>query len=353
MTALRQGMLAAVLAVAMAAAGGSAKADAPGEDPPKVIAVRVDARPFAWRTEDSVATFRGYLVDLCIDATTRAGFHFELVPVTAADRELILSGDFLVQSGALAGERIDLLCDPTTITLDRLAALLRAEQYDATFSPIVFVANGSSVKRVARDDQAPCELGPQSSAHPACATVPLAHEGGDQGESGGAAATVEVVEPEGARCWPEAGDAYFMAAGVTGTTAQATVERAVRMNLLGLREGQRVCWKAVANHRDGVEAFCKKEYQFYFGDLDIINAYRTLAVEAGIPCDVVPGRPLSYEPYALLITSEDAAYRSALIAAIYEIFADGTAAGASTPISAATPSRRRSRCSTGSTGSPV
>ena len=54
------------------------------------IGVRQDARPFAWQADDNPGTYRGYLVDICTDAATRAGFRFRLVPVDATARERIL-----------------------------------------------------------------------------------------------------------------------------------------------------------------------------------------------------------------------------------------------------------------------
>jgi hypothetical protein len=299
------------------------------EPPPVTIGVRQDARPFAWQADDNAATFRGYLVDLCIDATTRAGFRFRLLPVDAAQRDRILEGRGFEAEVAPGGAReaIDLLCDPTTLTLGRLETFARdPETSHAVFSPIVFVANGSYVRHDGKENQAACKVGATDEAgaaiHPACWTRSRL---GAKGE-----AIEEVVLPDKIACSaPRGGGAqeYFVAATVVGTTARATIERAARLDQLDLGAGQRVCTVLVRDHRAGVRSFCRNDFHFYFGDLDIIQAYRTLARQEGVDCDLARAeRPLSYEPYALLLPSRSTEYRAKFIAALYEIFSDGTAA---------------------------
>jgi hypothetical protein len=95
-----------------------------------------------------------------------------------------------------------------------------------------------------------------------------------------------------------------------------------------MKPEERICLVAQTSHIEGVGNFCAKNFDYYFGDVDIIEAYIRQADEsASAPCDFRRGAALTYEPYAVLITSKDAGYRSKLIAALYEIFSDGTAAG--------------------------
>ena len=125
------------------------------------IAVRKDAPPFAWQSAEHDATFGGYLVDICRDATTRAGFHYDLQPIDAAARERVLEGDYTLSIGQRRVP-IDLLCDPTTITLQRLdvLALHHPDARHAIFSPILFVANGSYVEHAAPENRSPCGVAP-------------------------------------------------------------------------------------------------------------------------------------------------------------------------------------------------
>ena len=208
---------------------------------------------------------------------------------------------------------IDLVCDPTTLTLGRLETFARdAAARHAVFSPIVFVANGSYVRHGGKENQAVCTVGATSEAgrfvHPACWT--RERRGAD------GASFKEVVLPDRIACTqPRAATAgqapeYVIAASVVGTTAGATIERAARLNQLGLGDSQRVCTVLVRNHRAGVRSFCRNDFHFYFGDLDIIQAYQALARQEGLGCDLARSeQPLSYEPYALLVSSTSSEYR--------------------------------------------
>ena len=290
------------------------------------IGVRQDARPFAWQADDNPGTYRGYLVDICTDAATRAGFRFRLVPVDATARERILDGDFAVAAdgGPVA---LDLLCDPTTITLARLERFAGDPATEhAVFTPIVFVTNGTYVRHGAKANQAACVVGAIESTeapiHAACWTRE-APDGKRQ-----------AVLPDHIACTarsagadPAKPDEYLIAASLVGSTAAAAIDRAVRMDQLGLAANQRLCVVQVRDHGAGVRSFCRNDFHLYFGDLDIIQAYRAIAEQEGPDCDLARvERPLSYEPYALLVPSRSAEFRARLIAAVYEIFSDGTAA---------------------------
>jgi hypothetical protein len=303
----------AIAVSAPASAEETASASAQGETAPVTIAVRTDARPFAWQAADNPESFGGYLVDICIDATTRAGFHFNLVPIDAFERENMLKGEF-----ELDDLSVDLLCDPTTITLARLDRLAeKPESQHAVFSPILFVANGSYVQHRTSE---PCSL-----AEPVADDLRWCNRKLLSAEEG-------VVVLEDRKCLrpPSQGtaaevDEYLLAGYVRGTTADRAIERAVQWNRVPLRPNQTLCLVAAPSHTDGIGRLCRGELHFYFGDMDIIEAYRAEQAQA---CEIVRAEaPLSYEPYALLVPSKNPAFRAKFVAAIYEIFADGTAPG--------------------------
>ena len=308
------GRSALLLAAALAVAALPAAAD------PMVMGVRTDARPFAWQADDNALTFRGYLVDLCVAAVIRAGYRFVQVPVSATQRQAVLDGAFTVD-----GQDLDLLCDPTTISLQRLDRLGAA----ADFSPIVFVANGAFVKHARFENRGPCRIGATDETRATCARV----SADPDGASGTEPKVETVVAPPGLDCAPaikpetkEA--AYYVAALVAGTTAENTLERAQRLRQIGLKPGESICTAVVPDHREGVRRFCANEFHYYFGDLDIIEAYRDLVLDGGGGCDLARGeRPLSYEPYALLVPSANAEFRARFVTAVYEVFSDGTADG--------------------------
>ena len=300
-----------------------AHAEEPGEA--VLIGMREDAMPFVWRERAARETYRGFLYDMCTDATTRAGYHFEFVDVSAEERGAIIMGEL----GRGRHENLDLLCDPTTISLERLDHLAE-NRPDMVFSPIVFVANGSYVERGAASKRTLCRYPVEEEA---------AADPGSGGTEADLAAEEDRLEPCGlpfveATCFGRASDAVdggsviLLAGHVGGTTARNAARSAVRSGVLRLQPEERLCLYERPSHTEGVGEFCRNEFDYYFGDVDIIEAnIRQVVDAAGDPCDYQRGAALSYEPYALLITSDDVTFRAKFIAALYEIFSDGTAAG--------------------------
>lgn len=288
------------------------------QEPAITIGVRVDTPPFAWQDEDTGA-FRGYLTDLCIEATTRAGFHFNLVPIDAAQRALIINGDpTIAAKDGSPSLMLDLLCDPTTISLARLQTLIGAVKADSerlVFSPIVFVANGSYVW------QDGAGLGPD-----------LASKNYDT-EGAFAKATGAVLDGRGCNCLTPtakekepppkcAENAYFRAAFVTGTTAQLNISQALKRDGISLMSYD-LCPEEMPSHEAMVAALCRGDVQYAFGDTDIALFYSKKSA-----CKIVQAdRPLSYEPYALLISDNSPGFRPRFIAALYEMFSDQTVSG--------------------------
>lgn len=230
------------------------------------VAYRIDTPPFSYRTNGG--EYSGMLVQLCEEAVQRAGYRIrERIPVTSVDR-------FKTHS--------DLVCDPTTITQSR------AENME--FSPIVFVANSSfiSLKNTAVLTEKDIAKSPDCSSK-------------------------RVRQP----------DRPLVGVGLAGsTTANVTLKRATEAKILGDTLDYGLCTVLFNNHNEGVEAICDGKISFYFGDMDILRAH--LAIRDDCSASLRSGF-FSYEPYALVIPSEDAAFRRRLVAAIYEIYADGTA----------------------------
>lgn len=254
------------------------------------IGVRVDGGPFA-RRDPRTGRFRGYLVDLCTEAATRAGFTYRLHPITAAQRILILDGDIVVRDGDTSW-KLDLLCDPTTISLQRLVRLADLGDERLAFSPVVFVANGSSVElkgrtpRAARDPSWECPD----------------EEETDKEET-------------------EKNTSVYVAGYVDGETSKTIIRREA-----GKDETAGLCLRTFKGHDEAVAALCKREIDYYFGDLDVIEFYRRSAADASGCAEIVPPqRVLSYEPYALLVSKATTTFRPKFIAALYELFSDGTA----------------------------
>ncbi len=284
------------------------------------IGVRLDAAPFAWQDGETGA-FRGYLNDLCVEAATRAGFHFEQFPVSAEERAKIIKGDPVLRTGG-RGVTLDVLCDPTTITLARLQDLIRAGGETLTFSPIVFVANSSYVSKVG------------FAASAGIAADNLAAQSAFEDQTGSWRDEKGCVCSE-ATC--AEGGGFLRAAYVTGTTARFNIQQAVKRDDLGA--GISVCPVEMPSHSAMVKALCfdsaisdakgaqrdmaAHAVQYAFGDTDIAQFYGGQSA-----CKIKPAdRPLSYEPYALLVSDHMPGFRPRFIAALYEMFSDQTVVG--------------------------
>ncbi|QFU10376.1 Bacterial extracellular solute-binding proteins, family 3 [Rhodobacteraceae bacterium THAF1] len=275
----------------LALPGVAEQHDAPEE---KIIriGVRVDTRPFAWQ-DPTTGDFRGFLADLCTAAVTRAGFPFRLVPVDATERLRFLKE---------RDHAYDVLCDPTTISLGRLQSFARGPFPDRLrFSPIVFVANGVWVRN------ADAKITPLAAPPDDTDCVP------------------KLTNPEPGPEGNTAARDYLTAGFVVGTTAEALLNRLLRENALPVTDRQSICPVAQASHVEGITAFCKGTLAFYFGDLDIVRETASDLVNRGIveSCgfDHAP-TPISYEPYALIVTDRTDGFRPLFVAALYAVFAD-------------------------------
>jgi hypothetical protein len=320
-----------------------------GEDWPTVkIGVRIDARPFAWREDrpeqpegDSAGTgaegdadatgyhsiYRGFLVKLCTHAVRDAGFRFELVDVSAEERKGFLEllkpkGEGTAASETDDGEtpeagagangqalEIDLLCDPTTISLSRMYLMQDSEAW--IFSPIVFVSNSSFVEWTA----------PLGRASP----IP----GTDSQHTG--STNPGTAPPDCGGGAPVDGMPQPFAGYVTGTTALDALRAAQDLGVIA--EDVRAC--EFTNHRDGMEAICRGGIRYYFGDVDIISSYQRLfdppekssTDRVRLRCDLTYNRNfLTYEPYAFLVGKgpEGEGFRHKFVRELYRLFSDGT-----------------------------
>ncbi len=235
-----------------------------------VIAYRVDTPPFSKITPNG--EFEGLLVDFCNEAISRAGFNIvKRIPVTAATR-FDLNPD----------EHVDLICDPTTVTQNRAA------RFD--FSPIVFIANSSFLSRrttVFLDD-------------------------------------VDINKSkECSRLHTENRQRKLVGVGMVGdTTANGTYDLARSRGLLGETLEYALCSIPYKTHDQGIDALCEGRITHYFGDVDILRAH--ILERDDCSASLRTGF-FAYEPYALVIPSEDPAFKRKFISAVYSLFSDGTA----------------------------
>jgi ABC-type amino acid transport substrate-binding protein len=230
------------------------------------MGVRVDARPFVFADG---AGYRGFLYDMCRAAAAEAGFEdaeIELVPVTAATR-------------FEAAPSLDLLCDPTTVTMERAASW--------SFTPIVFFASSVALRR----------------------TPPVPLPAADA--------------PAG--CDPGAAREVLLAGWIDGTTSARAVAT-LDPRTARLERRQVLCLKPYPTHDDAVRDICSRDatLSLYVGDADILSAQVEAMRREGLPCPVgFEPDPLQPEPYALIVGSPE--LQRQLTLGIYRFFRSGAA----------------------------
>lgn len=103
---------------------------------PVTVGYRSQAEPFVYVDEET-GDRAGFLYEICEEILETSGLEYEWVEVNAGDRlDALRSEEDSKQSdGMQETVKIDMLCDPLTITLDRAKTVL--------FSPVVFISGGS------------------------------------------------------------------------------------------------------------------------------------------------------------------------------------------------------------------
>jgi len=362
---------------------------------PIKMAVRTDTRPFIWMNNAS-GEFLGFYWDICTEAIYRAGYQLETVEIGSAERKSILGTgrigkkDVQPQSAEVASltgappavdapqeevTEVDFLCDPTTITLQRMRSFpVEAGTPVLHFSQIVFVANSSFVKSkpgkdITRNEGKLPEDGPEptcdcilpwidhlgavargepSPSH-SCQTAwwpekePVPVESAEDGDNSG-----EEGPPENrqASFWDRFKIEFQF---VPATPQQVKTDSPKDYEIWGYVEGSTigdalnsllskppqnrigakiVCSRSYTSHTAAARAFCNGELSRYYGDLDIVQASlsdqrnQTRTECAMDPAPVGAGR---YEPYAFVISSRThPGLPEKIDIALYSMFQDGT-----------------------------
>lgn len=266
-----------------------------------VIGVRTDARPYVWQ-DSATGAYLGYLLDVCTSMAQRAGFDFATAPVDARQRAAFLVGD---------DAAIDLLCDPTTITLARVQTMLRPPiEGRLTFLPIFHIANSSYLARArGATEKIDC---PQ----------------------GGPEAPTAVDKRPWIRFWlpdrpvveAEMGVASGQVWGaIKGTTSADRL--AADHKALDAKMRNSTCLAEADSHPEAAAKLCSGEWQRYYGDEELIAA----AVAAHDPAcrpTRAPETARQYEPYALVVsTARHCGLDRILAAQLYGMAADGSLEG--------------------------
>ncbi|MEM9630758.1 MAG: transporter substrate-binding domain-containing protein [Pseudomonadota bacterium] len=313
------------------------------------MAVRSDARPFIWKN-DASGMYLGFFWDICTNAVQRAGYQFELVEINSEQRGTIL------QSGT---PEIDLLCDPTTITLQRMKNFsTRGQAPDLDFSQIVFVANSSFVRpepghnRLENEAKLP-STAPES---PTCEDIfswvefKRNPDGAKQmhkwarAEPAPAKASKDTAESkpaEGFWSWLQQNVSFTLPVAVEDETAKqrsyqiwgyvegTTIgdDLEMRRNVLSQNDTT-VCTKGFKSHKEAASELCNGALSRYYGDVDIVRAALAdfrVRNERDCPADLSTLLTGAYEPYAFVVSSRNVdTLPEDLRLSLYGMFADGT-----------------------------
>lgn len=229
------------------------------------VGFRADAPPFSFRL-GAQTEYHGFLAELCVDIIKDAGLALEPVEISAENRF-----DMLSRGGGAGG--IDLLCDPTSINLERMSNYL--------LSPIVF-ATGAGYLRHSR-------IG--------------------NGEDNRNEVLVGYLR---------------------GTTASTAVDIARNSaQVIKTVSGGTIRNVEVDDHIDGITRICQGKLDFYFGDIDILRAVQAnLMATQGLDCGRVlgsDGRLFSYEAYALASNAGRPDLALLVQRGVFMAFSDGRA----------------------------
>lgn len=385
-------LLSAIVLLQALTAGLSS--EAAEKDTPIKMAVRTDTRPFIWKNNDS-GEFLGFYWDICTEAIHRAGYQLETVEIGTAERKSILeagrfktrenshapsgseAADSSISTSSNAGSNeteIDFLCDPTTITLQRLKSFpLENDAPVLHFSQIVFVANSSFVKSKQGKDLTKNEAKlPEDYSNPTCDCilpwidhVSAASNGepspqnacdnawwpekDEETASTGDEETTGDVLPDDkkqASFWDRFKIEFQF---VPSTPQQVKTEGLKDYEIWGYVEGSTIgdalnvllnrppknqigtkiiCSRSYSSHTSAARAFCKGELSRYYGDLDIVQA--SLADQRNqtrkeCAMDPAPSASGRYEPYAFVISSRThPGLPEKIDLALYSMFQDGT-----------------------------
>lgn len=299
------------------------------------IAARSDTRPFIWR-DPQTSHYLGFFWDICTEAVQRTGYQFQEVPINAEERSAFVTegtGNF------------DLLCDPTTITLQRMKNFTKAGNGRApflAFTPIIFVANGTHVVQRFGENgwgwgQIPERMQESSAMCNALGQRPKDTErqpGTDGTGSGGSSGTTggDISKPwitfSPRKSSNKANITFEFWGYVKGSTIGDEVELKAEVSSRTTGTGTVICTTALESHQEAAKEFCKGHLSRYFGDADIVRAsISAYLAEPGNTCknnfSVAAGG--TYEPYAFVASSLSIPeFPELLSLALYGMFSDGT-----------------------------
>lgn len=301
------------------------------------IGVRVDARPFVW-WDESTEGYNGFVYDLCLKAVTRAGYLPVEMPVDSQKRSAFFEYG--------AGE-YDLLCDPTTLTLQRALDFAKPEGdkaafKDYQFSPIYFLANGGHIElssKGAIDGKGAFSIRTEVFREHGCDKVVESNWKPQKPKNSDASTNESEMVDDAPNLgqWlrgivqlryrgpDEVVVVPYTSIAVWGYVGGTSIEKFIKARQKQ-QGGERstVCLKVFETHKEAADRFCSGYLARYYGDLDIIRA---TILEKRQTCEYKesPEQERTYEPYAFVLSSaRHPEFPKRFITALYGLFHDGS-----------------------------
>nr|WP_250814019.1 transporter substrate-binding domain-containing protein [Neorhizobium tomejilense] len=285
--------------------------------------MRDDARPFVWK-DVYTYEYRGFFWDICSLAVQKAGYFPVARPIDAAQRKSYLDtgiGDY------------DLLCDPTTITVNRMKTFVEHGP-DLTFSPIVFVANGTYVgpSSAGQEGMGSGKISKVLKEMPAsCDALLKAAESASgnkdqKDETFSDERWIRFLPKPMKKVEADKKEDFQFWGYLEGSTIAAILNKSEVLKTLNDNNAFLICPKPFPSHADAAEAFCAGDLARYYGDAEIIKAaILAFNEKTGGSCGFVSARLATYEPYAFVISSRKVReFPQRFTFALYSMFADQT-----------------------------
>ncbi len=313
-----------------------------GTGPLIEIAIREDAAPFAWVEQkgDEPASYHGFLWKVCLNAVDRAHYRYNVTKINAEQRKQLLTDGHFQVEGISDRKQVNLLCDPTTITLARLRNFddPQSGANDLEFSPIVFIANGSYVRKFGAPPLV--ERKPGMSVDKFCSEQlskrpPFVPGQFEMPVPPHNKATWSTREDGKRRWWlprlwprpqprPDNPTPYEIWGYVEGTTIGDEVDGAI-----GRVNDRVICPEILKSHQEAAWKFCAGGLHRYFGDIELIKAaLATQRKMSGNSCaaDLSQSGQGTYEPYAFVLSSAHGRgeFPERFSKELYSMFEDGT-----------------------------
>jgi len=290
------------------------------------MAVREDAKPFVWKDKNT-GQYVGFFWDICTEAVSRSGFHFEARAIDLPGRQKFLE---------LGDGNYDLLCDPTTMTLDRMRNFSDEQNHGKasylSFSPIVFVANSTFVEHARNIKPA----GPTGTViAPSGSTCQYVSDKIEPDATSSQGTGGPPPSTDDGQHWydfsfslkakaPPKTDVYE----IWGYIKDTSIGEILEASSDSLQNKDKACLKHVTTYAEGAREFCQGKWGRLFGDVDLVRAaladYREETGEA-CPVDPTDNSKARYEPYAFVVSAKNKdVFPERFTLALYGMFEDGT-----------------------------